>query len=213
MDLPEEERLEILRLMIKDVDVDDRSMMVENLLEGLSGNERKDDWEELDTLTDKQVLGLVTSLMAESLTEENRKDVMSGVLVELSHREREETAVDIMHLSHNKSQRQMILKLMINAMPEKEQAEFNKLMGGAKETTEVSTWTGDDFPKSPKKWEISRRKGSSAMRAKRISRIASFRAFKQWAKYLITKPAHVKNRVISEKRADKLIGHIYKKKN
>ena len=89
MDLPEEERLEILRLMIKDVDVDDRSMMVENLLEGLSGNERKDMIvEELDTLTDKQVLGLVTSLMAESLTEENRKDVMSGVLVELSHRER-----------------------------------------------------------------------------------------------------------------------------
>ena len=62
--------------------------MVENLLEGLSGNERKDMIvEELDTLTDKQVLGLVTSLMAESLTEENRKDVMSGVLVELSHRE------------------------------------------------------------------------------------------------------------------------------
>ena len=50
MDLPEEERLEILRLMIKDVDVDDRSMMVENLLEGLSGNERKEMIvEELDT--------------------------------------------------------------------------------------------------------------------------------------------------------------------
>ena len=199
--------------MIKDVDVDDRSMMVENLLEGLSGNERKDMIvEELDTLTDKQVLGLVTSLMAESLTEENRKDVMSGVLVELSHREREETAVDIMHLSHNKSQRQMILKLMINAMPEKEQAEFNKLMGGAKETTEVSTWTGDDFPKSPKGGKSSRRKGSSAMRAKRIAELPASVRSKHWAKYLITKPAHVKNRVISEKRADKLIGHIYKKK-
>ena len=54
--LPEEERLEILRLMIKDVD-DDRSMMVENLLEGLSGNERKDMIvEELDTLTDNKFL-------------------------------------------------------------------------------------------------------------------------------------------------------------
>ena len=64
----------------------------------------------------------------------------------------------------------MILKLMINAMPEKEQIEFNKLMGGAKETTEVSTWTGDDFPKSPKGGKSSRR-SSSAMRAKRIAEL------------------------------------------
>ena len=126
-------------------------MMVENLLEGLSGNERKDMIvEELDTLTDKQVLGLVTSLMAESLTEENRKDVMSGVLVELSHREREETAVDIMHLSHNKSQRQMILKLMINAMPEKEQAEFNKLMEGLKKPRKLALGLAMIFQNHPK---------------------------------------------------------------
>ena len=80
------------------------------------------------------------------------------------------------------------------------------------ETTEVATWTGDDFPKSPKSGKSSRRKGNSASRAKRIAELPASVRSKHWAKYLITKPAHVKNRVISEKRADKLIGHIYKKK-
>ena len=213
MDLPEEERLEILRLMIKDVDVDDRSMMVENLLEGLSGNERKEMIvEELDTLTDKQVLGLVTTLMAESLTEDNRKEVMSGVLVELSTREREETAVDLMHLSQSKNQRQLLLKFMIDAMPEKERNEFNKILGGEKETNEVGTFTGEDFPKSKKSGKSGKKRKGAGLRAKHIAELPASVRSKHWAKYLVEKPAHVKHRKISEKRADKLIGHIYKKK-
>ena len=42
-----------------------------------------------------------------------------------------------MHLSQNKNQRSLILKFMIDAMPEKERDEFNKMMGGKNETNEI----------------------------------------------------------------------------
>ena len=47
------------------------------------------------------------------------------------------------------------------------------------------------------------------MRAKHIAELPASVRSKHWAKYLVEKPAHVKHRKISEKRADKLIGHIY----
>ena len=57
-----------------------------------------------------------------------------------------------------------------------------------------------------------KRKKGAALRAKHIAELPASVRSKNWAKYLVERPPHVKHRKISEKRADKLIGHIYKKK-
>ena len=79
-------------------------------MEGLTGDERSAMIvEELDTLPDKQLLKLVTTLLSESLKENDRKDIINGVLEELSQREKEETVVELVAMVGDAKLRKKLL--------------------------------------------------------------------------------------------------------
>ncbi len=207
-DLPEDEKVEILRAMTKGVDVDERSMMIENLLEGLTGDERSAMIvEELDTLPDKQLLKLVTTLLSESLKENDRKDIINGVLEELSQREKEETVVELVAMVGDAKLRKKLFLACISGFPENERSQITNQFG-KRETKEIGVNTEALSKKSPKGKK--KKKGSGT--AKQIQELPSSVRNMNWAKYLVVRPSHVKHRAISVNRAEKLIGHIYKKK-
>jgi Ca2+-binding EF-hand superfamily protein len=207
-DLPEHEKIEILRAMTKGVDVDERSMMIENLLEGLTIDERSAMIvEELDTLPDGQLNDLVATLINESLRGDARKNVVKNVILEMSQVEKEETVSEMIAQAANPAARHRLFLSLVAAMPENER---DKIMNGMgkKETKDMGT---DPFNmptlKSGKKKSKKSKKGDASLH----NLPASVRGY-HWSKYLVERPAHVKHRAITVGRAEKLIGHIYKKK-